>query len=426
MTLGGGVAGDLGGFAAAELPARDSLRAGADHGVRDGRRLDRWEDRRNLAQGKNLVGAFHQPKGVFLDIATLRSLPRRERAARRRRADQARGDLGCAAFRLAGDADRGLSRSRSRGWCSLRSSAPARSRARSWNATNARAGSASCSISGIPSVTRSRSTPAIAASCTAKRWRLGWSSPPSARKSWVLPLPVHVARLESVLERAGLPTRAPNRPRSAYLSAIAVDKKKQGGKIHFVVLEGMGKSSTVALTPREILPAGWRAPRRGDGPLESNRRGGRTAWSSKYPHGRAAIAWSGSRPPNAIGVPGASLALAALGEGTEWPARLVFALAKLAEDEGARPARSWRGPSTTGATESGIASLDPDASAPESEEVQAAASAGDEDGEAGLPEAALDALAAPIGFDELERAARRGPDRRDARRERRRRAGADG
>ena len=63
----------------------------------------------------------------------------------------------------------------------------------------------------------------------------------------------------AVLERAGLPTRAPNRPRSAYLSAIAVDKKKQGGKVHFVVLDGIGSSSTAAFEPRDILPPGWKA-----------------------------------------------------------------------------------------------------------------------------------------------------------------------
>ena len=32
----------------------------------------------NLPQGKNLVGAFHQPLGVFADVATLATLPPRE------------------------------------------------------------------------------------------------------------------------------------------------------------------------------------------------------------------------------------------------------------------------------------------------------------------------------------------------------------
>ena len=35
----------------------------------------------NLPRGKNLVGAFHQPRGVFIDTATLASLPMRQRAA---------------------------------------------------------------------------------------------------------------------------------------------------------------------------------------------------------------------------------------------------------------------------------------------------------------------------------------------------------
>ena len=34
----------------------------------------------NLKQGKNLVGAFHQPRLVWIDSDTLRSLPARERA----------------------------------------------------------------------------------------------------------------------------------------------------------------------------------------------------------------------------------------------------------------------------------------------------------------------------------------------------------
>jgi 3-dehydroquinate synthetase len=66
-------------------------------------------------------------------------------------------------------------------------------------------------------------------------------------------------RLEALLERAGLPTRPPDRPRRAYLSAIAVDKKKEGGKIHFVVSKGIGSAGTALLGPRDIIPPGWRA-----------------------------------------------------------------------------------------------------------------------------------------------------------------------
>ena len=66
-------------------------------------------------------------------------------------------------------------------------------------------------------------------------------------------------RLESLLKRAGLPTQMPNRTRRAYLSAIAVDKKKQGEQIHFVVLRDIGAAETAALRPQQILPPRWRA-----------------------------------------------------------------------------------------------------------------------------------------------------------------------
>ena len=68
-------------------------------------------------------------------------------------------------------------------------------------------------------------------------------------------------RLAALLGRAGLPTRVPDRPRKAYLSAIGVDKKRQGDGIHFVVLKGIGRAGTVSLRPEEILPSGWRAGR---------------------------------------------------------------------------------------------------------------------------------------------------------------------
>ncbi|MEE8165378.1 MAG: 3-dehydroquinate synthase, partial [Myxococcota bacterium] len=81
VTLGGGVVGDLGGFAAATflrgipfvlVPTTVLAMVDASIGGKTGV---------NLKQGKNLVGAFHQPAGVYLDIETLRTLPRRQRAA---------------------------------------------------------------------------------------------------------------------------------------------------------------------------------------------------------------------------------------------------------------------------------------------------------------------------------------------------------
>jgi len=76
--LGGGVVGDLAGFAAAcwmrgidcvQLPT--TLLAMVDSSVGGKTAVD-------LAQGKNLVGAFHPPRAVFADTQVLRTLPPRE------------------------------------------------------------------------------------------------------------------------------------------------------------------------------------------------------------------------------------------------------------------------------------------------------------------------------------------------------------
>lgn len=78
IALGGGVVGDLAGFAAAcwmrgidcvQLPT--TLLAMVDSSVGGKTAVD-------LPSGKNLVGAFHPPRAVIADTAALRSLPVRE------------------------------------------------------------------------------------------------------------------------------------------------------------------------------------------------------------------------------------------------------------------------------------------------------------------------------------------------------------
>jgi len=81
VALGGGVVGDLVGFAAAiflrgisflQIPT--TLLAMIDSSVGGKTGV-------NAEFGKNLIGAFHQPRGVLIDVETLKTLPRRELTA---------------------------------------------------------------------------------------------------------------------------------------------------------------------------------------------------------------------------------------------------------------------------------------------------------------------------------------------------------
>jgi 3-dehydroquinate synthase len=78
VALGGGAAGDLAGFVAAtymrgvrfvQVPTTLTAQVDAAVGGKTGV---------NLPEGKNLVGAFHQPVAVMADVLTLSTLPERE------------------------------------------------------------------------------------------------------------------------------------------------------------------------------------------------------------------------------------------------------------------------------------------------------------------------------------------------------------
>ena len=81
IALGGGVVGDLAGFAAAvylrgipliHIPTTVTSQIDSSIGGKTGV---------NLPHGKNLVGSFHQPRAVIIDVDTIQTLPQRESIA---------------------------------------------------------------------------------------------------------------------------------------------------------------------------------------------------------------------------------------------------------------------------------------------------------------------------------------------------------
>ena len=115
VALGGGVVGDLAGFVAATftrglrfVQVPTTLLAQVDSSV--GGKVGV-----NLPGGKNMVGAFWQPRGVLIDVTVLDSLPEREYQGRLGRGGEVRRDSGRRIFRVPGTECRAGQPARRRG-----------------------------------------------------------------------------------------------------------------------------------------------------------------------------------------------------------------------------------------------------------------------------------------------------------------------
>ena len=258
VAVGGGVIGDLGGFAAATylrgidyLQVPTTLLAMVDSSVGGKTGV-------NLAAGKNLVGAFHQPRGVFIATDFLATLPPREFAAGMAEVIKS-GLLGDAALfaRLerspltpASDDLAGVIRR----CCALKARiveadecerAPAGGRALlNLGHTFGHA------IEQATGYRRYRHGEAVAIGLAA-----------AARLSQALGLleAAAVARIDSVLQAHALPARLPTRLRiAALMAAMARDKKARAGRPRFVVLERPGAAVTREGVGPELVAAVWR------------------------------------------------------------------------------------------------------------------------------------------------------------------------
>jgi len=255
IALGGGMVGDLTGFAAAsylrgvpfiQIPTTVLAMVDASIGGKVAV---------NLPEGKNLVGAFYQPRLVWIDTDTLASLPRRQRAAGLAEVVKAGAIWDRAYFaRLERHAEALLDLDPRylipvlRRACAIKAEVVARDereqglrRLLNFGHTLAHA---------VEKLSRYRGI------LHGEAVSIGMHFAAQLSERLQLAPPETADRIASLCASLGLPTDLPPYPRSAYLEALRVDKKMANTKIHFVVLRGIGSAQTRALTPREILPAG--------------------------------------------------------------------------------------------------------------------------------------------------------------------------
>lgn len=255
IALGGGVIGDMAGFAAAcyqrgvdfiQIPT--TLLAQVDSSVGGKTGI-------NHPLGKNMIGAFHQPRAVIADTRTLDTLPGRELCA---------GLAEVIKYGLIGDApfftwiESHLSSLRSRDPAALGEAI------RRSCEDKAQVVAADERESGQRALLNLGHTfgHAIETGAGYGNWLHGeavgaglcMAADLSARLGWIQA--AELARIRRVIAAAGLPTDPPpGLSADRFLELMAVDKKVLGGRLRLVLLRGIG----AALVSDDFDPALLRA-----------------------------------------------------------------------------------------------------------------------------------------------------------------------
>ena len=200
----------------------------------------------NTAEGKNLVGSFHEPTAVLCDLASPRSLDAHEMVSGLAEvikcgfiadadildlvevdpAERARPGLG-------GRARADPARHRRQG-------GSCRRRPQGGDVARLGMSDARRSTTGTRSATRS-SAPSDYASVTARRSPSAWSTWPSSRGFDGRLDAAAVDRHRRTLAALGLPTSYSGTDFDILLAAMRVDKKARGDLLRFVVLDGSAR-----------------------------------------------------------------------------------------------------------------------------------------------------------------------------------------
>ncbi|WP_085442009.1 3-dehydroquinate synthase [Magnetofaba australis] len=258
VALGGGVIGDLSGFAAASLlrgvnfvQVPTTLLSQVDSSVGGKTGI-------NHPLGKNLIGAFYQPKKVTIDIDTLRTLPRRELLAGLAEVIKYGIIWDAELFaRLERDLDAFLALEPTvvaeviHRCCAIKAevvSADEREAGqRALLNLGHTFGHAIENLAGYGEILHGEAV-AIGMVMAADL------------SHWLKLCPGNdVARIRELVERAGLPLHAPKHAVEAYMDAMSRDKKVEAGVMRFVLMRGIGSamisSDVDAAVTRQVIEA---------------------------------------------------------------------------------------------------------------------------------------------------------------------------
>jgi 3-dehydroquinate synthase len=252
VALGGGVIGDLTGFAAAtyqrgipHLQVPTTLLAQVDSSVGGKTAI-------NHKLGKNMVGAFHQPSAVIIDTSTLATLPPREFAAGLAEVVKygAIHDVGFLAWieenaaKLEARDPAALAHAIRRS-CEIKAAIVAEDE----RETGARAllnfghtfGHAIESAAGYGTWLHGEAVAAgmaLAARYSVETGRIQRAD---------------AERLVALLERLHLPVKPPAIARDVWLEYMGRDKKNEGGRVTLILLDRLGRASVVKDAPAAQL-----------------------------------------------------------------------------------------------------------------------------------------------------------------------------
>ena len=254
IALGGGVVGDLAGFAAAVyqrgvpfIQVPTTLLAQVDSAVGGKTAV-------NHPLGKNMIGAFYQPIVVLADTDTLATLPKRELAAGIAEVVKY-GVIQDAAFFdwLEANMDRLVNREAEALTYAIERSCAIKADivARDERETGDRAllnyghtfGHAIENALGYGQWLHGEAVAAGMVLAARLSQRLGFIGA------------AEVGRISVLLARAGLPVAAPDLGVERYLELMGHDKKVQGGRMRFILAKRLGEAFISADVPRDALDA---------------------------------------------------------------------------------------------------------------------------------------------------------------------------